>query len=158
LNFDFTKSKRNIEKIGYVDVDDEEEELAPVEKKKKRDAKEVEDNLELIYELTKKKAVYFFLMVQKTYPTSRLSKNPIELKRLKKSKERSSEKISMRKSSDLKSFKNNNKWKLKMNLIKSERTEMSLMMLMRMTKMNLTLKKKSMALKNKIWVLLLKVK
>jgi len=57
LNFDFTKSKRNIEKIGYVDVDDEEEILAPVEKKKKRDAAEVEDNLELIYELTKKKAV-----------------------------------------------------------------------------------------------------
>jgi len=55
LNFDFASVKKNIEKVGFVDLDDEEEEFAPVEKKKKVDSREVEDNLELVYELKKKK-------------------------------------------------------------------------------------------------------
>ena len=57
MNFDFAQVKRNIEKVGYLDLDDDEQVFEPLEKKKKRDAKEVEDNLELIYELKKKKAV-----------------------------------------------------------------------------------------------------
>jgi len=56
MEFDFTKSK-NLEKIGFVDVDDDEEFLEPLPKKKAKNNRDVEDNIELIYELKKKTQV-----------------------------------------------------------------------------------------------------
>ncbi len=56
IEFDFTKSK-NIDKLGYVDIDDDEDDMEPVPKKKSAINKEVEENIELMYELKKKNLV-----------------------------------------------------------------------------------------------------
>ena len=57
IEFDWNKNQKRVAKLGYVDVDDDDLDEEPLQKKKIKSNRDVEDNIELNYELKRNKLV-----------------------------------------------------------------------------------------------------
>lgn len=64
IEFDWNRNQKRVAKLGFVDVDDDIE-VEPLQKKKLKSNRDVEDNIELNYELKRNKLVRILYKCQK---------------------------------------------------------------------------------------------